>query len=71
MVRLTLRTPQDLRVALYDETGRRVQQLYDGRLDAGVIHRFRVRASRRASGTYFLRIQGESVQASRKVVVVR
>jgi hypothetical protein len=71
VVRLTLRTPQDLRVALYDETGRRVQQLYDGRLDAGVIHRFRVRASRRASGTYFLRIQGESVQASRKVVVVR
>jgi hypothetical protein len=71
VVRLILRDPQDLRVALYDETGRRVRLLHDGRVDAGVIQRFRVRAARHASGTYFLRIQGETVQAARKVVIVR
>ena len=71
VVRLILREPQDLRVALYDEIGRRVRLLHDGRVDAGVIQRFRVRAARRASGTYFLRIQGESVQASRKIVVTQ
>ena len=71
VVRLTLREPQDLRVALYDETGRRVRRLHDGRVAAGVIHRFRVRAARHASGTYFLRIRGESIRASRKIVVVR
>ena len=71
VVRLILREPQDLRVALYDEIGRRIRLLHDGRVDAGVIQRFRVRAARRASGTYFLRIQGESVQASRKIVVTQ
>ena len=71
VVRLILREPQDLRVALYDEIGRRVRLLHDGRAAAGVIQRFRVRAARRASGTYFLRIQGESVQASRKIVVTQ
>ncbi|WP_263787422.1 choice-of-anchor B family protein [Salinibacter grassmerensis] len=71
VVQLTLRETQDLRVALHDEIGRRVRLLQDGRVEAGVIHRFRVRASRHAAGTYFLRIQGESVQVSRKVVVMR
>nr|WP_279303273.1 choice-of-anchor B family protein [Salinibacter ruber] len=71
VVRLTLREPQDLRVALYDEAGRRVRRFHDGRAAAGVIHRFRVRAARHASGTYFLRIRGESVRASRKIVVVQ
>jgi hypothetical protein len=71
VVRLTLREPQNLRVELYDVTGRRVRRLHEGPVDAGVIHRFRVRASQRASGTYFLRIQGELVQRTRKVVVTR
>ncbi len=71
VVRLTLREPQDLRVALYDEAGRRVRRLHDGRAEAGKIHRFRIRAARHASGTYFLRIRGESVRASRKIVVAR
>jgi choice-of-anchor B domain-containing protein len=71
LFRLTLREAQTLRVALYDATGRRVRLLHDGAVEAGVIQRFRIQARQRASGTYFLRVQGESVQLSRKVVVVR
>jgi len=69
--RLTLRESQNLRVALYDGMGRRVRVLHEGEVQAGVIQRFRIRARRRASGTYFLRVQGESVQLLRKVVVMR
>lgn len=69
--RLTLRESQHLRVALYDGMGRRVRVLHEGEVQAGVIQRFRIRARRRASGTYFLRVQGESVQLLRRVVVVR
>ncbi|MFB6278275.1 MAG: choice-of-anchor B family protein, partial [Salinibacter sp.] len=71
VVRLTLRETQPLRVGLYDVTGRRVRLLHDGRAEAGKIHRFRVRAARRASGPYFLRIRGDSVQLTRKIVVAR
>ena len=68
---LTLRESQPLRVVLYDAMGRRVRVLHDGSVTAGVIQRFRIRARQQASGTYFLRVQGESIQLLRKVVVVR
>ncbi|MFB6231574.1 MAG: choice-of-anchor B family protein [Salinibacter sp.] len=71
LFRLTLREAQRLRVALYDATGRRVRLLHEGAVEAGVVQRFRIRARQRASGTYFLRVRGESVQLLRKVVVVR
>lgn len=67
---LTLRDPQPLRVALYDAVGRRVRLLHDSQVESGVVHRFQIRAAQRASGTYFLRVQGESIQLLRKVVVV-
>jgi hypothetical protein len=70
-LQLTLREAQTLRVALYDTMGRRVQLLHDGPVEAGVIQRYRIQARQRASGTYFLRVQGESVQLLRKVVVAR
>ena len=68
---LTLREAQELRVALYDVMGRRVRVLYDGPVAAGVIQRIRIRARDRASGTYFLRVQGESFQLLRKVVITQ
>ena len=68
---LTLRESQPLRVVLYDAMGRRVRVLHDGSVTAGVVQRFRIRARQQASGTYFLRVQGESIQLLRKVVVVR
>ncbi len=68
---LTLRESQQLRVVLYDAMGRRVRVLHDGTVVAGVTQRFRIQARQQASGTYFLRVQGESVQLLRKVVVVQ
>ena len=68
---ITLREAQDLRVVLYDVMGRRVRTLHEGAVEAGVVQRFQIQGAQRASGTYFLRVQGESVQLTRKVVVVR
>ena len=68
---ITLREAQPLRIALYDVTGRRVAVLHDRRAEAGTIQRVRIRASKYASGTYFLRVQGGSVQLLRKVIVAR
>jgi len=68
---ITLRESQPLRIALYDVTGRRVAMLHDRRVQAGTIQRVRIPASQYASGTYFLRVRGESVQLLRKVVVAR
>ena len=68
---ITLRQTQQVRVALYDALGRRVRVLHDAPLDSGVIHRFRIQARQRASGTYFLRVNGSSVQLTRTVVIAR
>ena len=68
---LTLQEAQNLRVALYDVLGRRVEVLYDGRVQSGVNRQFWIRADRWASGTYFLRVQGESIQLMRKVLITR
>ncbi|MFB6271649.1 MAG: choice-of-anchor B family protein [Salinibacter sp.] len=69
--KLTLRESQSLRVALYDALGRRVRVLHDDVVEAGRIQRFRIHAGRRASGTYFLRVQGESIGFTRTVVIAR
>ena len=70
-IRLVLRETQNLRVVLYDGLGRRVRLLRDGRVSAGVVQRLRIRASQHASGTYFLHVQGESVELLRTVVVAQ
>ncbi len=68
---ITLRETQPLRIALYDVTGRRVAVLHDGPVQRGVARRFQLPVRQQASGTYFLRVQGESVKLLRKVVVAR
>jgi len=68
---ITLRETQPLRIALYDVMGRQVEVLHDGPVQKGVIRRVRIPVRRRASGTYFLRVRGESFRFLRKVVVAR
>ncbi len=71
--RLTLRTRQTQRVevALFNTLGQRVTQLRAGRLRGQIAHTIRVPGGRLPSGTYFVRVEGESFTATRKAVVVR
>lgn len=68
---ITLSETQDLRIALYDLLGRQIEVLHNGRIGRGVNRQFWIRANRRASGTYFLRVRGESVDLTRKVIITR
>ncbi len=56
-------------VALYDVLGRRVATLHDGDIDP--VSRQSLTMNPQASGVYFLRVQGESIQRTRKVVFTR
>lgn len=62
---------QDVRLELIDVQGRPVRTLFDGSLEANARRKVRFAATGLASGTYFLRLTGESFQASEKVTIAR
>ncbi len=70
---LTLVTGEHLRATVYDVLGRRVAQLWDGYLPAG--HQVLVFDSREtgnlASGVYFLRVQSEHLNQTRKMMLLK
>lgn len=68
---LRLRTPQHVTVSLFNALGQRVEQLHDAPLSANTSHVFRLSASVLASGSYFVRVEGESFSATRRAVVVQ
>ena len=68
---LTVRRSQNVRIALYDLTGRRVETLFEGFLQAATPHRFTIQSNDLPSGVYIYRILGEGFSDSRKVVLVR
>lgn len=70
-LQIALDRAQVLRVTLYDALGRRVAMLHDGSVEAGVLRTVSIQARQRASGTYFLRLQGEHFRATRKLVIAR
>lgn len=69
--RVTVRETQPVQVHLYDALGRRVRTLYDGELQGQQPETLQVEASTLASGTYFLRVQGEDATQTTRFVVVR
>jgi predicted outer membrane repeat protein len=71
--RLTLAVAeaQEVEAAAYDARGRRVAVLFDGTLDASDTETLRVEAESLASGVYFVRVEGETFRATRKLVLVR
>jgi len=69
--RLAIAHPQQVVVTLYDMTGRKVRDLYQGFLEADETHAFPVEAKGLTSGFYMIRIQGETFRESQRVVVVR
>ncbi len=69
-LRMEVPETTDLRVALYDLLGRRVQAVADGRYEAGR-HEWQMNLSGLPSGTYFLRLEAEGTVQAQKLTVVR
>ena len=69
-VTLSLRAPQHLRITLVDPLGREVSTVLDAYRGAGEFS-IEVQAPATGAGLYLLRLQGESVDETRPLTVVR
>ena len=69
-VRLTIATPGDAHVVLYDALGRRVAVIHDGPLTAGA-HVLALNASHLAPGMYLLRANSGDATHTHRLIVVR
>jgi len=67
-IQLDVDRPQTIRVDVYDLLGRKVDQAYDGYVGASGAMSLIIDANHLAAGTYILRVQGETLQATRKFV---
>jgi len=70
-VEFAVPSSQDVTVELIDVQGRPVRTIFDGRLEANARYKATVDASSLASGTYFLRMNGERFQASETVTIAK
>lgn len=62
---------QHIRAEVYDVQGRLITSLHDGTLSPGQAHVLHFDAPAQASGTYFLRVMGETFSATRSVVMLK
>jgi hypothetical protein len=71
--RLALEVPQaqSVEVAVFDLLGRHVQSVYQGVLAPGRGHVVTLDARSLPSGIYVVRVRGEAMGASRRIVVAR
>jgi hypothetical protein len=68
---LSVARAQDVQVAVYDVTGRRVALLYDGLFPAKTARAFRFGASTLPSGVYLLRVLGEQFSTTQPLVLTK
>jgi hypothetical protein len=66
-----VREQQPVTVTLYNILGQQVRTVHDGVLTANTRHTMTVNASSLASGIYFLRVDGESFQTTRKITLAQ
>jgi hypothetical protein len=68
---LTVRTAQHVTVSMYNVLGQKVATLLDRSLPANEKHTVRVVGDNRASGSYFLRIDGQKFETTERMMIVR
>lgn len=68
---LQLEQPENVKIGLYDMAGRRVKQIFAGRISAADTNRFDIVAEELPSGVYTLSVRGESFRESRRIVLMR
>lgn len=66
-----VREQQQVTATLYNILGQQVRTVHDGPLTANTRHTMTVNASSLASGIYFLRVDGESFQTTRKITLAQ
>jgi len=66
-----VREQQQVTATLYNILGQQVRTVHDGPLAANARHTLTVNASSLASGIYFLRVDGESFQTTRKITLAQ
>jgi hypothetical protein len=70
-VRVATAEAQDLSVEVYDLLGRQVARLYDGKVVPSQPKTIRLESSSFSSGTYFLRVQGETKTKTSRLTIVK
>ena len=70
-IQFGVRTSQQVEVAIYDMLGRQVRTLYQGRPPAGVTQILRFDGSSLQSGTYLVRVLGETFQRTQTVTLLK
>lgn len=68
---LTVAKDQQVRVQVYDMTGRLVATLFNGQMKANEINRFSFDAQNLASGVYFYRTVGENFTMTKKMLLMK
>ena len=71
VVDLVVKESQTVTVEVYDLLGRRVETVFDNQLSSNQSRSVRVNAERLSSGAYFIRVQGESFAATRRLMVLK
>jgi len=67
----TTRESQDVTVSLYNALGQKVRTVFSGTTREGESRSPQIETGELASGTYFVRVEGESVMETRRLTVVR
>lgn len=70
-IRFALEEAQPVTVSVYNVLGQRVKTLFDGTPSAGQLNELTIDAQSFSSGTYFVRVEGASIQKTQRVTVVR
>lgn len=70
-VRFQVAEGQNISLGLYDALGRKVADLYDGFAEASRYETVRVDGSNLPSGAYTVRLEGESIQGSTQIVLIK
>ncbi len=68
---VTVRRTQEVTVQLYDVLGRKVRTITSERIPAQEPHTIRLQGQGLSSGTYFLRVKGDTFQRTSRFTVVR
>ncbi len=70
-VRFKVAEAQNISLTLFDALGRQVADLYNGYVEANRFETVRVDGSELPSGTYTVRMEGEAVQGTTRIVLIK
>jgi len=70
-IRFTVSESQPVAMRMYDSAGRMVKMLYQGTAQANQSFQVKIAATNLPAGTYIVRLEGENVSSSQKIVLLK